>query len=334
MTRTLEVPPEAAGQRLDVFLAGAAGLGFTRSRVQSLIERGLVRLEGRPARAAQRVRAGERVEVAPPEPEPAAARPEAIPLEVVHEDADLLVIDKPRGLVVHPAPGHPGGTLVNAVLARCPDLAAINDVVRPGIVHRLDKDTTGLLVVAKNAGAYASLSGQLKERAVRREYLALVHGQPRDEGTVEAPIGRHPTDRKRMAVVERGRPAVTRYRVLERFPSPPGRAPGGGGGRGGGYALLAVRLETGRTHQIRVHMAHIGHPVAGDPLYGAGPRGRRDAPDRFLGLAGQALHAGRLAFRHPRTGAWVEFSAPPPEDFAAALARLRRGIRGFEGEEV
>ncbi len=319
----MRVPPEASGRRLDVFLAGEAGLGLSRSRVQSLIERGSVRLEGRPVRAAHRVRAGERIEVALPEPEPAAARPEAIPLGVIHEDTDLLVINKPRGMVVHPAPGHSGGTLVNAVLAHCPDLSAINDVVRPGIVHRLDKDTTGLIVVAKNAEAHRSLTRQLKERTVRREYLALVHGQPEESGTVEAPIGRHPADRKRMAVVERGRPAVTRYRVVERFPAPAGRAPGGGGGRGGGYALLSVRLETGRTHQIRVHMAHIGHPVAGDPVYGAGPRGKREAPDCFLGLEGQALHAAKLAFIHPRTGEPAEFSAPPPGDFAAALTRLR-----------
>ncbi len=316
------VPEEARGERLDRFLAGLPDLGLTRARVQRLIERQLVLVEGRPARAAQRVRPGERVEVVVPPPQPLEARPEEIPLDVVYEDADLLVINKPRGLVVHPAPGHPGGTLVNALLARCPGLRAAGwstpaqgadgtwgEVIRPGIVHRLDKDTTGLLVVAKTPEAHLSLSRQLKERQVRREYLALVRGQPPDEGTVDAPIGRHPVHRQRMAVVAGGRPARTHYRVLERFPPP------GGEGRRSGYALLAVRLETGRTHQIRVHLAHAGHPVAGDPVYG----GRRGE----LGLEGQALHAARLAFVHPRTGEPVEFSAPPPPDLAAALATLR-----------
>lgn len=315
------VPEEACGERLDRFLSSRPELGLTRSHVQRLIERDLVRVDGRPARASRRLRGGERVEVVRPDPEPVSARPEPIPLNVVYEDADLLVVNKPRGLVVHPAPGHAGGTLVNALLARCPDLEAINDALRPGIVHRLDKDTTGLLVVAKTPAAHLALARQLRERRVRREYLALVRGQPPDEGTVDAPIGRHPVHRKRMAVVAGGRPAVTHYRVLERFPDP-----GGAAGRGprGGYALLLVRLETGRTHQIRVHLAHAGHPVAGDPVYGGGRRGRPGE----LGLEGQALHAARLAFVHPRTGVPVAFEAPPPADLAAALARLRARASG------
>lgn len=331
----LQVAPEAAGMRLDQFLADRPELGLTRSHAAKLIKEGRVALDGAPVgKAGTRVRAGQSVVVEVPEPEPLAAEPEALPVEVVYEDADVIVINKPRGMVVHPAPGHIRGTLVNALLARCPDLAAINDVLRPGIVHRLDRDTTGLLVVAKNEPAYHALQRQLKERTIRREYLALVHGQPPDAGTVDAPVGRHPTERKRMAVVPKGRPAVSHFRVLERFPAP-GVAAGNaaaGVACGGGYALLSVVLATGRTHQIRVHMAHIGHPVAGDPVYGP----RRNP----LGLAGQALHARRLVFSHPRTGAVLEFTVPPPPDFAEVLQRLRKncmskvdpGGGGFPGQ--
>ncbi len=325
------VPQEAAGTRLDQFLAGRPDLALTRSHASKLIREGLVTVDGlAPAKAGIRLRPGQRVAVTLPDPEPLEARPEAIPLDVVYEDADVVVINKHRGMVVHPAPGHGGGTLVNALLAHIPAMAAEWDtppernpgvagsgVVRPGIVHRLDRDTTGLLVVAKNAAAHLSLARQLKDRTMRREYLALVHGQPPDEGVVDAPIGRHPVERKRMAVVEGGRRAVTRYRVLERFPceGAAARCAVPGAARGAGYSLLAVALETGRTHQIRVHLAHIGHPVAGDPVYGP----RRNP----LGLAGQALHARRLGFVHPRTGEALEFMAPPPADLAAAIDRLR-----------
>ncbi len=315
--RAWEAGPDAAGQRLDVYLAARPELGLTRSHAQRLIREGLVRVDGEAvAKPGHRLRGGECLAVTLPAPEPAQARPEEIPLEVVYEDADIVVVNKPRGMVVHPAPGHARGTLVNALLAHCPDLAGINDVLRPGIVHRLDKDTTGLLVVAKGEAAYHSLARQLKERTMKREYLALVHGQPPEEGVIAAPIGRHPRHRKRMAVVAegRGRAATTRFRVVERFPAA-GNLAVPGVGRGGGYALLAVRLETGRTHQIRVHVAHAGHPVAGDPVYGP----RRNP----LGLPGQALHAARLTLRHPRTGAEMTFAAPLPPDFAAALERLR-----------
>lgn len=330
-TMVIAVPVDARGERLDVFLAGRAELGLTRSAVQSLIRRDLILVGDRPGKAGDRLREGEQVTVTLPPPQPARALPEPIPLDVVYEDGDVAVVNKARGMVVHPAPGHAGGTLVNALLARCPELWAAGDAVRPGIVHRLDRDTTGLLVVAKSRAAHEALARQLKERTMRREYLALVHGQPPDEGTVDAPIGRHTADRKRMAVVARGRPAVTRYRVVERFPAPRGTV---AGARGGGYALLAVRLETGRTHQIRVHMAHIGHRVAGDPVYGArrprrggggGGAGTGAGGAGELGLAAQALHAARLGFAHPRTREWMEFEAPPPPDLAAALDRLRRG---------
>lgn len=301
----LWVPPAAAGMRLDRFLAERAELGLSRSRIQQLIREGRVRVDGRPARPSQPVRPGSRVWVQVPPPEPLEAVPEAIPLDVVYEDADLLVICKPRGMVVHPAPGHRSGTLVNALLVHCRDLAGIGGALRPGLVHRLDRDTTGLLVVAKTEHAYRHLAAQLKRREMERRYLALVRGVPPPEGTVDAPIGRDPRRRVRMAVVPDGRPARTHFRVLEAF--------------GDRYALLEARLETGRTHQIRVHLASIGHPVAGDPLYG----GRAGE----LGLAGQALHAYRLAFTHPRSGERLAFEAPLPADFAAALERLRRGER-------
>jgi len=234
---------------------------------------------------------------------------EAIPLQVVHEDADVLVVDKPAGLTVHPAPGHPRGTLVNAVLARVPDLSGIGGSLRPGIVHRLDKDTSGLLVVAKTDAAYRSLAAQVRSHTVTRVYLALVRGAVRREaGVIAAPIGRHPTHRTRMAVTPRGRPAVTHFAVRERLP---------------GSTLLECRLETGRTHQIRVHLRHIGHPILGDPVYGGAPA---------EGIGRQALHASRLEFTHPRTGTRVVYTAPVPADFAGLLAHLRAlGTDGAAG---
>lgn len=261
-------------------------------------------MDGAPARPAARVRAGQRVAVVVPPREEAGVTPQAIPLDVVHEDADLLVINKPAGLTVHPGAGQPSGTLVNAIAARAPELLRLGGGLRPGIVHRLDKDTSGLLVVARTEEALRSLQQQVADRTMRRTYLALVVGRvAHDEGRIEAPIGRDPHHRTRMAVVRSGRQAATRYRVLERMAA---------------HTLVEASLVTGRTHQIRVHFAHIGHPVAGDPVYGG-----RAASERGLGLARQALHAYRLAFRHPRSGTEAAFEAAPPADFTAALDRAR-----------
>ena len=296
--REVEVSADDAHVRLDVLLARVFP-DLSRSFAQKLVEAGLVTVDGRPARASARPNAGQRVVVQIPAPAPSQLVPQAIPLAIVYEDADLLVVDKPPGLVVHPAPGHPADTLVNALLARYPSLQ-VGGSLRPGIVHRLDKDTSGLLVVAKNDRAMASLIDQMKRRAVRKEYLALVHGNLRqDEGVIEAPIGRHPKDRKRMAVVPNGREARTHFVVLERF---------------GRYTLLEARLETGRTHQIRVHFASLGHPLAGDPVYG----GREALP-----LRRQFLHAHRLGFALPASGQEVLFESPLPEDLRVALDRAR-----------
>ncbi|WP_324717654.1 RluA family pseudouridine synthase [Carboxydochorda subterranea] len=304
---TLTVPPEAHGLRVDAYLAQFTEVGPSRAFVQRLITRGNVLLNGRPAKPAHRVAEGDEVWVLVPPPErPEDLQPEAIPIDVVYEDEHLLVINKPRGMVVHPGVGNFSGTLVNALLAHSPRLSGIAGVMRPGIVHRLDKDTTGLLVVAKTNDAHLGLTRQLKERTIHRIYWAIVRGQPGVEaGLVDAPIGRHPHDRLRMAVVPEGRPAVTRFTVLERF---------------GAYSLLEVKLETGRTHQIRVHMAYIGHPIAGDPVYGAG-RGHKARGE--LGLKAQALHARELVFVHPVTGRPMHFVAPLPEDMEQALERLR-----------
>ena len=287
------------GRRLDVVIAGHLP-SLSRSRVAHLAAGERVRVDGRPRKPAFRVRRGQAVEVTVPAPVPSGVRPEALPLDVVLEDADLVVVNKPAGMTVHPAPGHPTGTLVNALLARVHDLAGIGGELRPGIVHRLDKDTSGLLVVAKTDAAHRGLASQFKAHTARRTYLAVVRGRVRrDEGTIAAPLGRHPVRRLRIAVVPAGRRAVTHYTVLERYR---------------GATLLACRLETGRTHQIRVHLAHIGHPVLGDPVYG-----RARAPE----IARQALHAARLEFVHPRTGRPVACTAPLPPDLARLVARLR-----------
>lgn len=288
------------GRRLDRVIAERLP-DLSRSRIARLAGEGRVLVDGAPRKPAFRLRPGQRVRVLVPPPAPARLVPEAIPLEVRYEDADLLVIDKPAGLTVHPAPGHPSGTLVNAVLARTPDLPGIGGTIRPGIVHRLDKDTSGLLVVAKTEEAQRSLASQLRDHTIVRTYLAVVRGRVRpDAGVIAAPVGRHPVHRTRIAVTPRGREAVTHYSVLERFPD---------------ATLLACRLETGRTHQIRVHLAHIGHPVVGDPVYG-----RARAPE----IRRQALHAARLEFTHPRTGRRMVLTAPVPEDLARLLGRLRR----------
>lgn len=303
------VEASAAGRRLDVYLVGHLQ-GLSRARLQGLIAGGHVRVHlrqevpaGRRPRASDRLRGGERIEVEIPPPEPADLRPEPIPLSVVFEDRDLLVVDKPPGLAVHPGAGRHTGTLVHAVLAHCPDLPGIGGTHRPGVVHRLDKDTSGLLVVAKSEAALRGLQAQMQSRRARREYLAIVHGRVLGEGgTVDAPVGRDPRHRTRMAVVASGRPAVTHYRVAERFPD---------------ATLLAVRLETGRTHQIRVHCAHLGHPVVGDRTYG-----RRPNP---WGLARQALHAWRLTFAHPVSGQPMTFTAALPQDMESILRTLRAG---------
>lgn len=322
-TACVTVPPEAAGQRLDVFLAGrlrtpagggdlSAGGGqapVSRALAQKMIRAGLVRVDGvTVVRPSQQVRSGQSVSAALPPPETTTAHPEAIPLDVVFEDPYLVVINKPRGMVVHPAAGHRSGTLVNAMLAHCPELAGEGDPIRPGIVHRLDKDTTGLLVVAKDPLTQARLQGQVKERQVQRIYLALVHGSaPGAAGEIEAAIGRSQRDRQRMAVVAHGgRASLTRWRRVAGYD---------------GFDLLEVRPHTGRTHQIRVHLAHIGHPVAGDPVYGPA---RAAARWPVLGcLGGQALHAWQLAFDHPRrSGSRVEVWAPLPRDLVAVLNAL------------
>ena len=308
------VGEDAAGMRLDAFLAREDDdlPALSRSSAAKLIERGDVTLNGRPADKKDRVAAGDLVEYAIPEPEPIDALPENIPLDVIYEDDDLLVVNKPSGMVVHPAPGNPTGTLVNALLYRCRGrLSGINGALRPGIVHRIDKQTSGLLVVAKNDEAHRKLAAELEGHQITREYHALVQGGfSQDHGTVDLPIGRHPVDRKRMAVIRDGhtaRPAITHYTVRERF---------------GDVTYLVLRLETGRTHQIRVHLSAIGHPLLGDTVYGGGKTAfeKRHA-DLF---DGQCLHAARLTFKHPRTGEEMTFSCPLPPDFEKLLAILRR----------
>ena len=300
------------GTRLDAFIAGETGL--TRSRIQRLSEEGMISLNGKPAKKNARIAAGDRIELVLPETEDADAEPEDIPLDVVYEDGDIIVMNKPVGMVVHPAPGHASGTLVNALLYHCGDsLSGIGGVNRPGIVHRIDRDTSGLICAAKNDAAHSCLSEQLKDHSMHREYLLIAAGGFReDPGTVDAPIGRHPVDRKRMAVLrgtnQRARNAVTHWRVTERFPS-------------SGFTAASAVLETGRTHQIRVHMAYIGHPLMGDELYGGGRTAFEKQNARLI--PGQMLHAGALVLRHPRTGEEMRFEAPLPENFTAVLGKLR-----------
>jgi len=292
------VPPSMGGLRLDQALARLFPQ-YSRSRLQAWLKSGHVRVDGAAAAAKRAVIGGERVELALPEmPEAAPPRAQRMPLEIVHEDRDLIVIDKPAGLVVHPGAGVPDRTLLNALLAHAPRLAA---VPRAGIVHRLDKDTSGLLVVAKNVESQAALAAQLAARSMRRTYLAVVEGDPPPSGTIDAPVGRDTRARTRMTVSRRGKAARTGYRVLERF----GRA-----------ALVECRLETGRTHQIRVHFQHIGHPLVGDPVYRRGAR-------RRLAFARQALYASELTLVHPRSGKELTWRAPLPPDFERLLQTLR-----------
>ncbi|HZP25507.1 MAG TPA: RluA family pseudouridine synthase [Dehalococcoidia bacterium] len=297
--QSLRLTADRPGERLDVFLARAAPQ-LSRSRAQKLIEGGFVSVgEGR-ARPSRLLERGEVVRVTIPPPEAIDLAPEAMPLTVIYEDADLIVVDKPAGVAVHPAPGHPSGTLVNALLALCTDLSGIGGELRPGIVHRLDKDTSGLMVVAKNDSAHRNLARQLKERQVEKTYLALVEGRPaKPQGTIEAPIARHPQSRQRMAIEPGGRESRTDYRVLETIDS---------------YSLVEAKPLTGRTHQIRVHLASLGCPITGDTRYGK----------RSPYLERQFLHAQRLAFALPSTGERREFESPLPADLSEALESIRR----------
>ena len=298
----LRASEESKNQRLDAFLASSLD-GLTRSQATRLIESGEVAVDGRAVSKSYKLAGGEDIAVTLPEPEPVEAVPQDIPLDVVYEDADVIVVNKPSGMVVHPAPGHPDGTLVNALLYHCAGtLSGIGGALRPGIVHRIDRDTSGLIIAAKNDAAHQYLSAQLADHTLARTYECIVVGKLReDRGTVDAPIARHPTDRKRMAVVAGGREAVTHWEVIARYP---------------GYTHVRCWLETGRTHQIRVHMAYIGHPILGDTVYGA----KKEVP----GLTGQCLHAVGLRFLHPRTHEVVELSCPLPDEFTRMLQKIRK----------
>ena len=298
---TLSVTVERTGIRADVALSEAVE-GLTRSAAQRLLEQGAVDRDGRAVKKNEKLNAGDVLTLQLPDPEPLDILPQNIPLDVVYEDADVIVVNKPVGMVVHPAPGHPDGTLVNALLYHCGDsLSGINGALRPGIVHRIDRDTSGLIIAAKNDAAHISLAAQLQDHSLARTYQAIAQGRFReDAGTVDAPIARHRTDRKRMAVDPAGRRAVTHWRVLGRYQR---------------CTHIQCALETGRTHQIRVHMAYIGHPLLGDTVYGA----KKPVP----GLAGQCLHAAGLRFVHPRTGEEIQLTCPLPEWFTRKLAQLR-----------
>ncbi len=298
--RTVTVDSTADGCRLDVFTAEAAGI--SRSRAQGLIDDGFVTVNGAALPKRTKLKSGDSVTVTVPPAELIEAVPQNLPLDIVYEDESLLVVNKPQGMVVHPAVGNPDGTLVNALMYHLQGrLSSINGKLRPGIVHRIDKDTAGLLIVAKTDSAHVVLAEQIAEHSFERHYEAVVRGTPKEEnGTVNAPIGRHRTDRKRMAVVQDGRNAVTHYRLLEKYK---------------GFSHLRLRLETGRTHQIRVHMAHIGHPIAGDPIYGGAA---------LAGLKGQCLVAKHIGFSHPVTGEFLEFEAELPDFFTETLEHLKK----------
>ncbi|MGG3509758.1 RluA family pseudouridine synthase [Paenibacillus sp. FSL W8-0187] len=295
------VDAESAKTRIDKYITENLGENVSRSQVQLWITDGHVIVNEGPVKSNYKVSQGDRILLKVPEPSAVEIIPEDIPLEIAFEDADVIVVNKPRGMVVHPAPGHSSGTLVNALMFHCKDLSGINGELRPGIVHRIDKDTTGLIMAAKNDKAHASLAAQLKDHSVNRRYLALVHGNmSHDQGTVDAPIGRDAHDRKLYTVTDRNsKHAVTHFTVIERF---------------GDYTLLELKLETGRTHQIRVHMKYIGHPLVGDPVYGK---------SKGIKLDGQALHAAVLGFVHPSSGEYMEYSAPMPNDMEELLTILR-----------
>lgn len=296
-----DVAEGEAGRRLDVFLSGETP-ELSRSHIQRLIDEGMAEVNGQQAKAGYRIRPGDAVVLRVPPPVELVVEAENIPLDIYFEDTDVVVVNKPRGMVVHPAEGNYSGTLVNALMSHCRDLSGINGVMRPGIVHRLDKDTSGLLMVAKNDAAHLELARQLSARTVERRYTAVAHGVfKNDRGVVDAPIGRHLRDRKKMAVTDRnGKRAVTHYRVLERYRK---------------FTYLELRLETGRTHQIRVHMAYLGHPLLGDAKYGPGKNS--------FGLEGQFLHAGVLGFIHPRSGEDMHFEAPLPAELEGILEKIR-----------
>lgn len=296
VTLTIE---EFAGERIDKALSQMEE-SWSRSQISNWLDEERILVNGAAVKAKYKVKQGDVIEVTIPEVEDLEIIPEDLNLEIVYEDADVLVVNKPRGMVVHPAPGHATGTLVNGLMHHCKDLSGINGVARPGIVHRIDKDTSGLLMVAKNDVAHESLVNQLVEKTVTRKYTALVHGHiAHEKGTIDAPIGRDQKDRQKQAVVDKGKHAVTHFQVIERF---------------GEFTLVECRLETGRTHQIRVHMNYIGFPLAGDPKYG---------PRKTIDFGGQVLHAGVLGFIHPVTKEYLEFESPLPEDFKQLIEELR-----------
>ncbi|MGG2014398.1 RluA family pseudouridine synthase [Bacillus sp. S10(2024)] len=294
------VSEEQKSERIDKFVAGVNN-EWSRSQVQQWIKDGVVTVNGKDVKGNYKVKTNDEITVTIPEPESLDILPEDMNLEIYYEDSDVLVVNKPRGMVVHPAPGHTSSTLVNGLMYHCKDLSGINGVMRPGIVHRIDKDTSGLLMVAKNDMAHEALVNQLVAKTVTRRYQAIVHGViPHDKGTIDAPIGRDKQDRQSMTVDDKGKHAVTHFRVLERFNN---------------FTHVECQLETGRTHQIRVHMKYIGYPLAGDPKYG---------PKKTFDINGQALHAGILGFIHPRTGEYLEFEAPVPQIFVDLLNDLRK----------
>lgn len=293
------IEEQQQGERIDKAVSSIQN-EWSRTQISNWITEGIVKVNGEAVKAKYKVKAGDVVEIIVPEAEPLDVIAENLDLEIVYEDADVLVVNKPKGMVVHPAPGHLTGTLVNGLMYHCTDLSGINGIMRPGIVHRIDKDTSGLLMVAKNDKAHESLVEQLVNKTVTRKYTALVHGHiAHDKGTIDAPIGRDQKDRQKQAVVDKGKHAVTHFQVIERF---------------GDYTLVECRLETGRTHQIRVHMQYIGFPLVGDPKYG---------PRKTMDFGGQVLHAGILGFTHPTTGEYMEFEAPLPVDYVQLLDELR-----------
>lgn len=303
---TYTISEEQKGERIDKAIS-LLEADWSRSQIQNWLKDGVVLVNGETVKTNYKVKKDDIIIVSPPEAEPLDIQAEDLNLDIIYEDSDVLVVNKPRGMVVHPAPGHTAGTLVNGLMYHCDDLSGINGVMRPGIVHRIDKDTSGLLMVAKNDKAHESLVNQLVKKTVTRKYTALVHGHiPHDKGTIDAPLGRDKKDRQSMAVVDSGKHAVTHFRVTERF---------------GNFTLVECRLETGRTHQIRVHMKYIGFPLAGDPKYG---------PKKTIDFNGQALHAGVLGFIHPRTEEYLEFEAPLPEEFNVMLEEMKTNVDSKE----
>ena len=295
----IEITEEHGSGRIDKVLSDI-NADWSRTQIQQWVKDGAALVNGEIVKPNYKVKIGDIIQVTEPELEELDIVAEDLDLEIVYEDADVLVVNKPRGMVVHPAPGHASGTLVNGLMHQVKDLSGINGVMRPGIVHRIDKDTSGLLMVAKNDQAHVSLVDQLVDKSVTRIYTALVHGHiPHDQGTIDAPIGRDSKDRQSMTVTDKGKHAITHFKVLDRF---------------GDFTLVECRLETGRTHQIRVHMKYIGYPLAGDPKYG---------PRKTIDFNGQALHAGTIGFKHPRSGEYKEFTQPLPEEFESLIEKMR-----------